>query len=189
MANLCSTKYRFTGSKTNKKRLQKELFRVQNNTDRGELNRYQCRFLATDILGLKESEINFYVRGEFYAEIDKEGELLVSTCSAGVPCEKLFNLLAEKFRLACYWLADETGGIGIWSNDVSHIFFNWEYYIEDENGCGDYFECEADAVKFCKELLRENGIKTTRNLRSLNDVRTFSARNDYGIFIYDVEYS
>ena len=79
--------------------------------------------------------------------------------------------------------------MGIWSNDVCHIFFNWEYYIEDENGCGDYFECEADAVKFCKELLQENGIKTTRNIKSLNDVRTVSARNDFGIFIYDVEYS
>lgn len=188
MANLCLTKYRFAGSKTYKKELQECLFKVQNNNEREEMDRYQCRFLATDILGLKDNEINFHVRGEFYAEIDVEGDLLVTTSSAWVPCEELFNRLAKKFHLECMWLADETGNIGIWSNDVDHLFFNWEYYIEDENGCSNYFDCEADAVKFCKELLSENGIKATRNIKSLNDVRRVSSLSNYGIYIYNVEY-
>jgi len=155
MANICSTKYVFIGSEENICRFAKDLQMVSDNSSRNEFEQYWCLHLATDLLGEDPNTSKLYVRGEFFLEEVESNRLTLSTSTAGEPCYRLFSLLAEKYQLQHYWLAEETGCRGVWSNDDEHIVWDCEYMVMIE-GCDYYFTSHAEAMKFIKQTIAEN---------------------------------
>lgn len=155
MANDCFTMYRLYGDK----KLAQDIKRVQAR-HKDEYPNW-CKWLATDLLGYSEEDIKqdkIYVRGQIIDIYDDitDDEIMIDTDTAWHPCTQLFDKLAHKYDLDIYWMADERGCVGIWSNDVEHVVWDWEYnvYIE-ETGAEEYFSSEEDALEFINDYLKD----------------------------------
>lgn len=155
MPNICSTQYVFIGKKENISRLAADIKMVSQNSLRNEYERCWCLYLATDLLGEDAESTKMHVRGEFYMEKARGKKLLLSTSTAGEPCYKLFRRIAEKYELEHYWMAEETGGIGIWSNDAEHEVWDWEYVVRIDGCIEKYFSSYALARKFAERQKKE----------------------------------
>ena len=155
MANICSTRYVFVGKKENISRLAADIKMVSQNSMRNECERYWCLYLATDLLGEDAQTTKMYVRGDFYVEEVRRKKLLLNTSTAGVPCYELFKRIAEKYELEHYWMAEETGCIGIWSNDADRAVWDWEYAVCIDGCTENYFSSYALARKFAEKQKME----------------------------------
>lgn len=155
MPNICSTQYVFIGKKENISRLAADIKKVSQNTSRTEFERFWCLYLATDLLGEDAQTTKMYVRGEFYVEKVRGKKLLLSTSTAGDPCYTLFRRIAEKYDLEHYWMAEETGCVGIWSNDVGHVIWDWEYAVSIDGCIENYFSSHAKAHRFAEKQKNE----------------------------------
>lgn len=156
MPNICSTQYVFIGKKENIRRLATDIEKVSKNTSRTDFDRFWCFYLATDLLGEDAETTKMYLRGEYYVEKVRRKKLLLKTSSAGEPCYELFRRIAEKYDLEHYWMAEETGCMGVWSNDAGHVVWDWEYAVCIDGCINDYFSSHAKALKFAKKQKKED---------------------------------
>lgn len=169
MANNCFTSYRFYGERAEE--LYNDIQKVQDN-HKDDIPTW-CKYVATDILGYTEEQIekgSIYVRGQIFLLDACQDVCSIDTDTAWTPCGQLFRELAEKYELNVYWMADERGCCGIWSNDIDGCVWDWKYVVYDSNsGDEENFADDEQALEWINNRSDKQYSSVTDAMEDDND--------------------
>ena len=168
MANNCFTDYIIEGDRKELQSLYKALKRIDTKAELKKTSGFGGRWLGNLVTELGGDWQKVYCRGTIEWYEMEDDQLKLTTDTAWVPMNEVFDFICEKFPgLSYYYQAEEPGCDLFWTNDSAGIHF-CRYLVricKDGYDDEEYFD---DLKKVYKYISDNFKVKIT----SLDDIRT-----------------
>lgn len=174
MPNWCYTQYVAEGPKDELQRLYDTMKKLQDMRSPGLIaNDFGSSWLGNLVATINDGIIphNFRCRGYYYNLELSEGLIRFDTETAWWDADDTRHLIEEKFPgVKLYYCAEEFGCCGWSSNDVSHVYFDEEYYFSaDEYDGENYMSSLDELVQAVEDTCNVTGLKTYEDCKKAAD--------------------